>query len=169
MKKFLRYSWLIVLPMVAAAAIVWKASAAEPQQQCPQVDPLDHTVLLPNPADCSTFFSCSMGIPILMFCPVGLLFNKMLEVCDWPVNSGCLKGSVVDVKETQEIFKTTEPGWSFEIGANGGAGKWHFNGVATMESPASFTRTTRNIEYKCCVFGATGSECNYVSCPIGMI
>ena len=59
---------------------------------CPAVDPLDHTVLLPNPADCSTFFSCSNGVPILMHCPDGLHFNPELDVCDWPQNVGCIQG-----------------------------------------------------------------------------
>ncbi len=89
MKKILRYPWLMVLPMVAAAAVVWKASAAEPERQCPEVDPPNHTVLLPNPADCSTFFSCSNGVPILMRCPDGLHYNAELGVCDWPSDAWC--------------------------------------------------------------------------------
>ncbi len=86
---------LLVLPMVAAAAVIWKASAAEPEQQCPEVDKGDHTVLLPNPADCSTFFSCSNGVAILMKCPDGLYFYAKLDVCDWPRNvdsEDCNKG-----------------------------------------------------------------------------
>ncbi len=100
MKKFLGYSWLIVLPMVAAAVIVWKASAAEPEQKCPEVDPLDHTVLLPNPADCSTFYSCSNGVPIRMNCPDGLEFNAELDVCDWPLYADCKKKTTTRVKYT---------------------------------------------------------------------
>ena len=42
------------------------------------------TVLLPNPADPSTFFSCSNGVPILMNCPDGLIFNDKIDHCDWP-------------------------------------------------------------------------------------
>ena len=63
-----------------------------PDESCPAVDPLDHTVLLPNPADCSTFFSCSNGVPILMHCPDGLHFNAELDVCDWPQDAGCEDG-----------------------------------------------------------------------------
>ncbi len=51
---------------------------------------LDYTILLPNPLDCSTFYSCSGGVPILMFCPPGLLFNDKLDVCDWPQNVDCI-------------------------------------------------------------------------------
>ncbi len=57
---------------------------------CPAVDPLDHNVLLPNPADCSSFYSCNNGVAILMHCPDGLYFNDELEVCDWPQNVNCL-------------------------------------------------------------------------------
>ncbi len=62
------------------------------QGECPAVDPLDHTVLLPNPEDCSSYFSCSNGVPILMPCPDGLHFNDELDVCDWPQHAGCEDG-----------------------------------------------------------------------------
>ncbi len=62
------------------------------QGECPAVDPLDHTVLLPNPEDCSSYFSCSNGVPILMHCPDGLYFNDELDVCDWPRNVSCIPG-----------------------------------------------------------------------------
>ncbi len=61
-------------------------------ERCPAVDPLDHTVLLPNPADCSSYYSCSNGVPILMNCPDGLHFNAKLDVCDWPQYAGCEDG-----------------------------------------------------------------------------
>ncbi len=83
MKKFLRYSWLMVLPMVAAAAIVWKSSAAS-IGECPPVLPEDRTVLLCDDADWSSFWSCSGGVKIFMHCPDGLYYNPTLEVCDWP-------------------------------------------------------------------------------------
>jgi hypothetical protein len=57
--------------------------------RCPAVDPCDHTVLLPNPGDCGSFFMCSHGVPILQKCPQGLHFNIHLNVCDWPQNAGC--------------------------------------------------------------------------------
>ena len=60
--------------------------------RCPAVDPLNYTVLLPNPEDCSSFFSCSNGVPILMHCPDGLHFNDKLDVCDWPQDAGCEDG-----------------------------------------------------------------------------
>ena len=56
---------------------------------CPSVDASGHTVFLPNPGDCSTFFLCSNGVPILMHCQDGLHFNAELDVCDWPQDAGC--------------------------------------------------------------------------------
>ena len=75
----------------AGTTVTRPADTCKPRV-CPAVDPVDHTVLLPNPADCSTFFSCSNGVPILMHCPDGLQFNDKLDVCDWPQIVGCIQG-----------------------------------------------------------------------------
>ncbi len=90
MKKKLQLNkeTMSVLNMNEMSKVVGQAAGI-----CPAVDPLDHTVLLPNPADCSTFFSCSDGVPILMHCRDGLYFNAELDVCDWPQNAGCQAGS----------------------------------------------------------------------------
>ncbi len=50
----------------------------------------DATILLPNPGNCSTFFMCSNGVPILMQCPAGLYFDSRRDVCDWPQNTDCI-------------------------------------------------------------------------------
>lgn len=63
-------------------------------QPCPAIDPLDHTVLLPNPSDCSSFFVCSNGVPILQRCPGELHFNAYLNTCDWPQHARCSDGGV---------------------------------------------------------------------------
>jgi hypothetical protein len=56
--------------------------AGEPEGSCPAVDPLNYTVILPNPEDCSSFIMCSNGVPILQKCLDGLYFNPKLDVCD---------------------------------------------------------------------------------------
>ncbi len=121
MRKFLRYSWLLVLPMVAAAAVIWKASAAEPsERQCPQVDPPWGTVVIPNPADCSTFFSCSNGVAILMRCPDGLYFNDKLDVCDWPRNvdtKDCAKPEGEEEEEDEFKYKIVKDQCSVKVTA----------------------------------------------------
>jgi hypothetical protein len=84
MKWFL----LLVLPLMAAATVVWKVAA---------IDPIDHTVLLPCPWDCSKYYSCSDGVPILMPCPDGLVFNAKLDVCDWPTEENTEHCIVISV------------------------------------------------------------------------
>ncbi|GJQ68679.1 hypothetical protein Trydic_g17219 [Trypoxylus dichotomus] len=45
---------------------------------------------LPNESDCSLYYECSNGIPILMECPEGMAFNPVFDVCDIPANvPGC--------------------------------------------------------------------------------
>jgi hypothetical protein len=76
----MKWSLMLVLPLMAAATVVWKVAA---------VDPPNYTVLLPNPEDCGSYYSCSNGVPILMPCPEGLHFNATLSVCDYPQNAEC--------------------------------------------------------------------------------
>jgi hypothetical protein len=83
MKKFMRFSLLLVLPLMAAATVVWKVAANDP------VDPVEHTVLLPDPTSCEHYYSCSNGVAIRMKCPDGQHFNAKLSVCDWPQNAEC--------------------------------------------------------------------------------
>ena len=48
-----------------------------------------YAVILPNPADCSTFFICVGLTPVGKQCKPGLLFNPELLVCDYPNNVTC--------------------------------------------------------------------------------
>nr|ARE68916.1 peritrophic matrix protein [Epicauta chinensis] len=45
-------------------------------------------VFIPN-VDCTKYYECSHGRPILMQCPAGLYFNPILNVCDHKEDSGC--------------------------------------------------------------------------------
>ncbi len=76
MKKFFKFSLPLALPLVAVAAIAWN-DAPGPGERT-------DTLLLPDPEDCSYFFSCSNGVPIRLKCPDGLYFNDLYDVCDWP-------------------------------------------------------------------------------------
>nr|XP_022904659.1 chondroitin proteoglycan-2-like [Onthophagus taurus] len=49
----------------------------------------ENGVHLPHESDCTKFYICDWGKPILQQCPGGLHFNPSLQVCDWPANAGC--------------------------------------------------------------------------------
>ncbi len=86
MKKLFKSSSLIAVVISMSALLTSFVPNCPPLQD-------GIVVLYPNPDDCSTFFSCNNGVPILMPCPDGLHFNDKLDVCDWPQNAGCDDGS----------------------------------------------------------------------------
>ncbi|KAJ3630925.1 hypothetical protein MTP99_012088 [Tenebrio molitor] len=63
------------------------SGSGEGPDGCPAVDGKD-SVYLPD-EDCTVFWQCSNGVPILQKCPEGLHFNPTLNVCDWPDQAGC--------------------------------------------------------------------------------
>ena len=88
MKKLLKIASYAVLPL--ATMMMFSAySGSSSNNPCPPGDYLGSAVLLPVPGDCSSFYSCSNGVPILMRCPDGLHFNRMLGTCDVPEDAGC--------------------------------------------------------------------------------
>ncbi|XP_049871728.1 peritrophin-1-like [Pectinophora gossypiella] len=55
---------------------------------CP-VDPHVHW-LLPNEEDCNKFYYCVWGELVPRECPSTLHFNRVIQVCDWPADAGCV-------------------------------------------------------------------------------
>jgi len=47
------------------------------------------TTLFPNPEDCSQYFQCDNGIPVLISCPPDLYFCPQQEACAWAWDPGC--------------------------------------------------------------------------------
>uniref|UniRef100_A0A224XQ56 Putative chitin binding peritrophin-a domain protein n=1 Tax=Panstrongylus lignarius TaxID=156445 RepID=A0A224XQ56_9HEMI len=47
------------------------------------------TKLYQNPYDCTTYYTCNMGRPILTHCPRGLFFNIEIRGCNDRVPQGC--------------------------------------------------------------------------------
>lgn len=70
---------------------------------CPKEEG-DYAVTVGNPNDCSTFYICDKGYPILQKCPGGLEYNSALGVCDWPAAAGC----TVKDDEDDDIIQTNE-------------------------------------------------------------
>jgi hypothetical protein len=81
----------LMLPALLACFGQLVSAQVLPPGSCPLPDPLEYTVLLPHPSDCSSFFSCSNGVPIEQHCLDGLHFNDEFKVCDWPDNANCVK------------------------------------------------------------------------------
>ncbi|KAG1669703.1 putative chitinase 10 [Nymphon striatum] len=50
--------------------------------------------LFANPTDCGTFYSCYDGGKGRLSCPIGLYFNGLVGVCDYPQNVNCPTGPV---------------------------------------------------------------------------
>jgi len=80
----------LMLPALLACFGPLVSAQVLPPGSCPLTDPLEYTVLIKHPTDCSSFFSCSNGVPIEEHCPAGLHFNDRLKVCDWPGNAKCV-------------------------------------------------------------------------------
>jgi hypothetical protein len=57
--------------------------------ECPAEDG-EFAVTALNPEDCSTFYLCNAGEPILHACPENLEYNEELGVCDWAENAKCV-------------------------------------------------------------------------------
>ncbi|GJQ76097.1 hypothetical protein Trydic_g1848, partial [Trypoxylus dichotomus] len=64
----------------------------QPVGECPEEDG-EFVTLLPDASDCTIFYKCDRGNPVLTNCPPGLYFNPQLTVCDFPDSAGCGSGS----------------------------------------------------------------------------
>ncbi|KAK8780640.1 hypothetical protein V5799_018024 [Amblyomma americanum] len=45
--------------------------------------------MFPNIYNCSTYYICAQGVPVLKECPVDLKFNSELNVCDYEYRAKC--------------------------------------------------------------------------------
>ncbi|XP_075549860.1 uncharacterized protein LOC142583321 [Dermacentor variabilis] len=78
--------------LVAITFAICPASNGEYFLGCPPVDDVHDTVtILPNPFNCSTFYICAQGTPLLFLCPGILQFNYELQVCDYPEQANCFE------------------------------------------------------------------------------
>ncbi|KAM0734389.1 hypothetical protein ACS0PU_011860 [Formica fusca] len=75
-------------------------SWADWELQCPVTIcpyPEKYATNLPHENDCTKFYKCSWGVPVLQDCPLmnpdnqkeRLHYNRRLQVCDWPWQAGC--------------------------------------------------------------------------------
>ncbi|XP_049875056.1 chondroitin proteoglycan 2-like [Pectinophora gossypiella] len=52
--------------------------------------------------DCDKFYKCSEGKPVVLVCPLNLLYNSDLEYCDWPENVQCKSSNTEDKEQDKE-------------------------------------------------------------------
>ncbi|XP_032514451.2 peritrophin-1-like [Danaus plexippus] len=74
---------------------------------CP-VNPHIHW-LLPHESDCNLFYYCVWGRLVLRQCPATLHFNRVIQVCDWPINAGCAKSFNKDAASIRKFFRFLKP------------------------------------------------------------
>ncbi|RZF36270.1 hypothetical protein LSTR_LSTR012233 [Laodelphax striatellus] len=44
-----------------------------------------------NPVDCSTYYKCVKGVPVLARCPVRFQFHEEWKTCTWPEQANCTR------------------------------------------------------------------------------
>lgn len=69
------------------------------EMKCPWPEPED-PVYFPHPTNCSLYYECSNGVPILEKCPPGLHWSPSQDICTFPQDAHC----------TSET--TTPPNWT---------------------------------------------------------
>jgi len=82
MKKILT---LLKLTVTAVTVTVVMSSSLP---VCPHPASSDNP-LFPNPDNCSQYFQCDNGIPVLVSCPPDLYYCSQLQSCTWPWDPNC--------------------------------------------------------------------------------
>ena len=57
----------------------------------------------PHPGDCSLYFVCVFGGPLLESCTGGLVYSEDLQTCDWPRNVPCNKINNIENNQKENI------------------------------------------------------------------
>lgn len=53
-----------------------------------------------HPEECSLYYVCVFGGPLLESCTGGLVYSNDLQTCDWPRNVACIQPSILDIQQT---------------------------------------------------------------------
>ncbi|XP_067003843.2 chondroitin proteoglycan 2-like [Anabrus simplex] len=66
--------------------------------------------LFPKPDNCSQYYECDNGHPVVMECPPGLEFNAANDTCDYPWSANCQTSRVaLVIKQAREDLPTCPP------------------------------------------------------------
>lgn len=85
-KTFSRLALFAIMPLAAVAAVVLFSSYTP---DCPTPGGHNGIVLLPNRDNCSTFYECDNGSPVLCHCPEDLLYCEEQQTCSWQWDINC--------------------------------------------------------------------------------
>lgn len=61
----------------------------DPSAPPPTCDEDMHLANMADPTNCAYYYVCEGVKPTRMMCPVGLYYNPLIYVCDWPFNVDC--------------------------------------------------------------------------------
>ena len=64
--------------------------------RCPAVNVNGSVIHLPHEYDCTKFYTCDWGLPILMSCPESLHWSVETNRCDWPLVAKCDESLILD-------------------------------------------------------------------------
>ncbi|KAK0180174.1 hypothetical protein PV327_005843 [Microctonus hyperodae] len=112
----LHYNWLTIVILTTTLWLTTSATDLDYPTECPKMDPLNYTVLLPHESECTKFYACNHGRKILMYCALmdnqgnRLHFNAEIHVCDYPYRAGC--------KAQSSSTTTNQPTTSTESSTN---------------------------------------------------
>lgn len=93
-------------------------------------------VLLPNQADCGSFFKCLDGIPHLIDCPVNQHWSVELNRCDWPEVAKCQVNKYV----LKHVFAT----WPTECPAENGQYDYF---LPNLEDCSTYYKCDHGVKY----------------------
>ncbi|XP_046974924.1 uncharacterized protein LOC124541125 [Vanessa cardui] len=81
---------VIILPFVFALFVAANGNLEGVDPNTLECDPRGQIfLLLPHFTDCSKFFMCAHGEEVEFTCSGGLIFDFVLQTCNWPRNTKC--------------------------------------------------------------------------------
>ncbi|KAF5286748.1 hypothetical protein FQA39_LY04171 [Lamprigera yunnana] len=80
---------LVLLLLLSGVFVASLETIGRLYPNCPFPDPGGESIYFPHETDCSLYYQCSNGEPILLECPGDLVFNPDKNVCDKRENTNC--------------------------------------------------------------------------------
>lgn len=99
------------------AAIIQVGNGQEKDPRCPLYNER-WVVYVPHEYDCSLFYKCDWGVPILFECEPGLHFSEFTERCEYPKVANCkFQETSTNPPTTLQLSTAQSPTISFPVGS----------------------------------------------------